>query len=202
MTGVGVMGELAVQLLDEPREDDPNLRLVVAVLYNHAEGVEAALQAGAEARLRDAEGVTVLAHAIRAGAAECLPVLLRAGADPADLPDGDHLHPVAAALRAPHRRFELAAALLQAGVSLEAGGSVRPAVADAVERNDAAALRWILTQGGWPGEQRGRLLISRARSRGLTELADMLALEAARRSPGATAPAGAGAQPQPDPSAI
>jgi len=184
------MGELAVELLDEPREDDPNLRLVVAVLYDHAEGVEAALQAGATPRLRDAQGVSVLAHAIRAGAAECLPVLLRAGADPAELPGGDHLHPVAAALRAPQRRFELAAALLEAGVSLEGGDGVRPALADAVERNDAEALRWILSHGGWPGEPRGRLLIIRARSRGLNALADILE---ACRSPGST-PAG-GADP-------
>lgn len=183
------MGELAVQLLEEPREDDPNLRLVVAVLYDHCEGVEAALQAGADPQLRDAEGVTVLAHAFRAGAVECLPVLLRAGADPADLPDGDHLHPVAAALRAPQGRFDLAAALLEAGVCLDAADGVRPAVADAVERNDAEALRWILSQGGWPGEARGRLLTIRARSRGLNELADIL--EACRSAPsGAPDPSG------------
>ena len=176
-----VTGELSSQLLDEPTADDPDLRLLVAVLYDHAESVEAALGAGADPRVKDPDGVSALAHALRAGAAEALPVLLKAGADPADLPDGDHLHPVALALRAPHRRFDLAAALLEAGVSLNPGGGVRPALTDAVERNDAEGLRWLLSQGGWPGEQQGRLLISRARSRGLTELADMMALEAARR---------------------
>ena len=185
---------MSAKLLDDPQAEDSDLRLVVAVLYDHGAGVRAALGDGADLHVTDRSGRGVLEMALEAGAAEALAALLMAGADPARLPGAETLSPVALALRACHRRFDLASALLTAGVALQGDPERRGALADAVERNDPEAVRWVLDHGGWPYGQAGGVLIARARSRGLGEIADMLVLEEARRLRHRQGP-----PPEPDP---